>query len=108
LLKHIKLREFCCVAAGLAAFICVGLPAQAEGDIAYGEYLAGECVVCHRSDGEMEGIPAIIGWDEDIFLEVMQAYRSGERTNDAMRSVVQPLGQDELEALAAYFKKLGE
>lgn len=94
-------------ALAAALMLCSG-PAIAEGDAAYGEYLAGECVVCHRADGEMEGIPAIIGWDEDLFLEAMNAYRTGERKNDAMRSVVIPLGDEELKALAAYFKQLGE
>ena len=31
-----------------AALAC---PALAEGDAAYGEYLSGECVTCHRLDG---------------------------------------------------------
>ena len=94
------LSFLCAIAAAGQAF--------AEGDPAYGEYLSGECVTCHRLDGEMEGIPAIIGWDDDIFIEVMNAYGTGERDNEAMRSVVIPLGAEEIAALAAYFRSLGD
>ena len=93
--------------ATLIAFSMAG-PAAAEGDRDYGEYLSGECVTCHRLDGEMEGIPAIIGWDDDLFIEAMNQYRTGERKNDAMRSVVIPLGKEEIAALATFFRSLGE
>ena len=91
---------------GLAAMVS-GV-AAAEGDPAYGEYLSGECVTCHRLDGEMEGIPAIIGWDDDLFIEAMRAYQSGARKNEAMANVAKPLGDEELQALAAYFRQLDE
>jgi len=96
------MRRAFAAAAAAAAALCAG-HAAADGDAAYGEYLSGECVTCHRLDGEMEGIPAIVGWDQELFVDVMKDYQSGVRENEAMRSVAALLGEDELKALAAYF-----
>ena len=41
-----------------------------NADIAYGEYLAGECVTCHRSGAANDGIPNISGVDAEIIAFV--------------------------------------
>ena len=46
-----------------------------KADIAYGEYLAGECVTCHSADGADRGIPSIIGLDAEGFAYIMHSYR---------------------------------
>ncbi len=73
------------------------------GDAAYGEYLSGECVSCHQKSGADKGIPPIVGWDEISFIAVMQSYKTGDRENEAMRSVASSLDREQIEALAAYF-----
>ena len=75
-----------------------GLEAQ---DLAYGEYLAGECTACHADEGS--AIPALFGMDSEYFIEAMQEYSSGLRDNPTMQTVARSLGQEELEALAAWF-----
>lgn len=78
-----------------------------EGDVEYGEYLSSECTTCHQSDGDNDGIPGIIGWDEAPFVTAMHAYREKNRTNEVMQLVSGRLSDEEIAALAAYFKGLG-
>ncbi len=73
------------------------------GDRALGEYLSSECVTCHRPGGESGGIPAIIGWPEDSFVAVMNAYKLKQRPNPVMRTIAGRLSDEEIAALAAYF-----
>lgn len=75
------------------------------GDPDYGEYLSGECVTCHRADGEYEGIPSIIGWPAEDFALALHAYRSGLRDNPAMKLVAARLSDEEIAGLAAYFEQ---
>ena len=78
-------------------------PAQ---DLAYGEYLAGECVSCHAPASAAGGIPVLDGLPADYFIEAMAQYRSGERENAAMRSVVLSLDEEQIKALAAWYEQL--
>ncbi len=74
-------------------------------DLAYGEYLAGECVACHRVGAE-GGIPPINSLPAPYFVEALKEYRDGERDHDLMGTVARSLGSAEMEALAAYFEQL--
>lgn len=89
---------------GLGMTWCLATDAVAA-DLAYGEYLAGECVACHRVDAE-GGIPPINSLPAPYFVEALKEYRDGERDHDLMRSVARSLGDTEMEALAAYFEQL--
>ena len=78
----------------------------AQADIAYGEYLAGECVTCHSADGADKGIPSIIGLDAEGFAYIMHAYRSKELDNKAMQLVAGRLDDEQIASLAVYFSLL--
>ena len=69
----------------------------------YGEYLSGECTTCHRLDGAGDGIPSIIGWEAEHFIDTMKSFRNGDRENAAMVSVAKSLDEEQLKALAQYF-----
>jgi len=73
------------------------------GDAALGEHLSGECVTCHLRSGRADGIPAIVGWPQDQFVAVLDAYRTGERDHAVMRTIAGRLNREEVAALAAYF-----
>ena len=77
-----------------------------EGDDEFGEFLASECTTCHRREGTANGIPAIIGWPEGVFVTVMHAYRERLRPNVTMQTITARLGDEEIAALAAYFATL--
>ena len=76
------------------------------GDVEYGEYLASECTTCHQADGGNDGIPGIVGWNIDDFVTAMHAYKAKHRENPVMQMITGRLANDEIAALAAYFKSL--
>ena len=77
-----------------------------EGDVEYGEYLGSECKTCHQTSGATDGIPNIIGLSTDDFATAMHAYREKFRDNPVMQLVANRLDDEEIAALAAYFKDL--
>ncbi|MHA6324956.1 c-type cytochrome [Roseivivax sp. CAU 1753] len=84
----------------------VEVPAEVlsiEGDTAYGEYLASECLTCHQADGDNQGIPAITGWPTPDFVVAMHAYRQKVRPHPVMQMMAGRLSDEEIAALAAYF-----
>ena len=78
----------------------------AKADIGYGEYLAGECVTCHRKSGK--GIPQINGIEAETFVTIMKAYRSKELDNKVMQMMAGRLDDEQIISLAAYFSLLTE
>lgn len=75
-------------------------------DVAFGEYLSGECTTCHRRDGQNKGIPSIVGWPEQQFLAAMMSYKAKQRTNPVMQTIAARLSDHDLAALAAYYASL--
>lgn len=78
----------------------------AKADLAYGEYLSGECVTCHRADGGDEGIPQIIGLDAEGFAAIMLAYKAKDLENPVMQIVAGRLDEEQIASLAVYFESL--
>ena len=76
-----------------------------QGDLEYGAYLSSECTTCHRADGVYEGIPSITGWPVDDFVIALHAYKRGKRQHPAMQLAAGRLSDDEIAALAAYFRQ---
>jgi len=77
-----------------------------EGDVEYGEYLASECLTCHQADGSADGIPSITGWPDEDFAVAMHAYKRKLRPHPVMQMMAARLSNEEIAALAAYFKAL--
>ena len=90
----------------MTAFLAVASGGAAAADVAFGEYLSGECVTCHRRDGQDNGIPAIVGWPADQFTAVLLSYKAKDRANQVMQTIAGRLSEDEMQALAAYFESL--
>ena len=76
----------------------------AKADLGYGEYLAGECVTCHRKSGA--GIPQINGIEAETFVTTIKAYRSKELDNKVMQMMAGRLDDEQIISLAAYFSSL--
>lgn len=77
-----------------------------EGDPEYGEYLANECQTCHQVSGANDGIPGISGWPSEDFVVAMHAYKRKLRPHPVMQMMAGRLNDEEIAALAAYFKDL--
>jgi cytochrome c len=89
--------------------VCVMIIARKPGlaaDLAYGEYLASECITCHRVAVDEGAIPAIVGLPRPYFVNALRDYRAGRRTNPVMQNVARSLNDEQIEALAAYFASL--
>lgn len=80
--------------------------AALDGDPEYGQYLSGECVTCHKTGGDGDGIPTITGWPKENFIHALYEYKQEIRENPVMRTVTKRLGDEEIAALAAYFGSL--
>lgn len=76
------------------------------GDPAYGEYLSGECTACHQASGDASGIPSITNWPAEDFVIAMHAYKDGVRAHPVMQMMAGRLSNEEIAALAAYFKDI--
>lgn len=79
---------------------------EIEGDAEYGEFLSSSCTTCHQRSGDHAGIPGIVGWPEEDFVIAMHAYKQELRPHQVMQSVAQRLDDEEIAALAAYFRAL--
>lgn len=80
----------------------------AKADIAYGEYLSGECVTCHHQKGLEEGIPNISGLNAESFITVMFAFKNKEIDHDVMQTIAGRLDDEQIASLAVYFASLPE
>jgi len=80
-------------------------PACAAGNIAAGRQKAMACQTCHGLDGlsKMPDAPNIAGDPEDYLVRQLTAFRKGERKNEMMSIVVQPLSDQDVADLAAYY-----
>ncbi|MDJ0822485.1 MAG: c-type cytochrome [Paracoccaceae bacterium] len=76
------------------------------GDVAYGEYLASECLTCHKRTGADDGIPSITLWHPEDFVVAMHAYKRKIRPHPVMQMMAGRLSDEEIAALAAYFAEL--
>ena len=94
------------LASAFIAALC--LPAMAEGDVEYGEYLSSECVTCHQATDTDVAIPVIHGMDAEGMDAILKLYREGELENAAMQTVAKRLTDEDIAALAAYFAQLPE
>lgn len=92
--------------ASIAGLLFVSPGSSVAGDIAYGQYLASECVTCHQLSGKSDGIPSVIGWPPDSFVAVLNAYRTKVRTHEAMQAIAARLSDQDVAALAAYFASI--
>lgn len=78
-----------------------------EGDPAYGEYLATECVTCHNGKPAAGAvIPVIAGREPKEIIVALYEYKARTRSNQTMQMVASALGDAEIAALAAYLTQL--
>jgi len=79
--------------------------AGAAGDVAAGRRKALQCQTCHGLDGlsKLPEAPHLAGQPEPYLVKSLNDYRSGVRKHDMMTLVVQPLTDQDVVDLAAYY-----
>ena len=77
----------------------------ALGDKEYGQHLSGECVTCHKASSN-KAIPSINGYDKEVFVTIMLAYKNKEMENPVMQMIAGRLDNEQIASLALYFNNL--
>src|SRR2546423_9021018 len=102
-----KGRELTCAlgAAVATSFLLLVSHASAAGNITAGRQKAAQCQTCHGLDGlsKLPDAPNIAGSPEQYLARQLNAFRKGERKNEMMSLVVQPLSDQDVADLAAYY-----
>lgn len=95
------------LALGLAAAVALG-DAAAAGDPVAGRALAKRCAPCHGIDGiaKQPHVPHIAGESVIYLTKQLKAFRSGERQNEQMSLMAQPLTDEEIADLVAWYTSI--
>lgn len=70
-----------------------------------GKAAAAACGGCHGETGvsKMPGTPSLVGLDPKYFISAVNAYKSGQRKHDLMKSMVGSLNVESVNNLALYY-----
>ena len=79
-------------------------PPVFAADVELGRYLETECMTCHGASKTDSAIPDLFGKPESLVDERLKAYRDKSLPNEVMQTVASRLKDDEIAALAAYFR----
>ena len=80
----------------------------AAADDNHGAQIAAACASCHSMGGSDEGIPIIVGLDEQAIVDAIIAYRANEAPSHVMHAVALSLSNEELAEVAAYLAGHGK
>ena len=81
-----------------------GGPAK-QSPVSAGKAAASGCAGCHGDTGisSTPGMPNLVGMDPKYLVEAVKAYKSGQRKNDMMKTLVSAVTDAELDDIALYF-----
>ena len=79
--------------------------APVKDPVASGRAAAAGCAGCHGDGGvsRTAGTPSLVGLDPKYLLTAMSAYKSGQRKNELMKSLVSAVGEADMKNIALYF-----
>ncbi len=88
-----------------AALSVATVPALAAGDAAAGKAKSATCVACHRPDGNSVNPiwPKLAGQSASYISKQLRDFKAKRRSNETMAPMVEPLSEQDIEDLAAYF-----
>lgn len=82
---------------------------QAAADVGAGQKRAAACFACHGEEGisKIPGTPHLAGQERSYLESALRAYRDGRtRQNPTMNAMAQPLSDQDIVNIAAYFNLL--
>lgn len=94
--------------ASIAAYFAVQTPAKPDVRIPEApEVMAQKCNRCHGDQGLSTDtkVPRIAGQSEAYLADTLRAYKSGARTNSAMKAMADVLSELEIKAIAAHYAR---
>jgi cytochrome c553 len=83
-----------------------GKPAPAPLDpVQAGKAATAACAGCHGDTGisKMPGTPSLVGLDPKYLVAAMKAYKTGQRKNDVMKSMLAAVADADLGNIALYY-----
>ena len=89
-----------------AAAVPAAKAAAAKADpVAAGKAAAASCAGCHGENGvsKTPGMPSLVALDPKYFVAAMNAYKSGQRKHDLMKSLAAGLSDADLGNVALYY-----
>lgn len=91
----------------IAAFV-VGTSLAHAADIAAGKEKAEVCAGCHGDNGisQTENIPSLAGQLDQFIQWQLVFFRAGTRKSEQMQPIVEPLDNNDIRNLGAYFASL--
>ena len=91
-----------------AAAVFGAAAAFAQQDAAAGRGKAQACMVCHGPLGlsAQPDAPSLAGQPALYLVAQLRAYRSGTRKHEVMSLIAQPLGDDDIQQLAAWYSSI--
>lgn len=86
-------------------FMAASGSALAKGDPAKGKEKSATCQACHGQTGVSPSpqFPTIAGQYETYLEHALEQYRSGDRKNAIMAGMAQPLSDEDIADLAAWY-----
>lgn len=87
---------------------------ELKGDAKAGEKKIAQCIGCHGIQGyqasfpEIYKVPMISGQGAKYIASALQAYKKGERKHPTMRAVAEPLSEQDIADVAAYYEGHGK
>jgi cytochrome c553 len=94
---------------GILAIASFGALPACAADMAAGKAKAEEiCAGCHGENGisQMENIPSLAGQLDQYIQWQLVYFRAGSRKNEQMQPIVEPLTNEDVRNLGAYFASL--
>ena len=88
--------------------LAVSSVAAHAADVAAGKEKAEMCVACHGEGGisQLENIPSLAGQPDQFMQWQLVFFRAGTRKNEQMQPVVEPLNNEDIRNLGAFFASL--
>jgi len=83
-----------------------GAAAPAKPDpLQAGKAAAAACAGCHGNTGisQIPGMPSLVGLDPKFLIDAMKAYKSGQRKNDMMKSLLASVSDTNINNLALFY-----
>lgn len=98
-----KLQRF--ALSMLVGGLALSAPVFGDGSVQEGQTKATACVACHGVNGNSANPewPVLAGQNGPYVIKQLKAFKAGDRTNPLMTPMAQPLSDDDMEDLAAYF-----
>ena len=79
-------------------------PAKAD-PVEAGKGVSAVCAGCHGETGisQIPGIPSLVGLDPKYLIDAMKAYKSGQRKNDTMKSMLTAVNDTAMSDVALFY-----